>query len=156
MLRLISFCCLVSCSFIHLKGQRPATDSVAKLSFEEKDRNFNFASLDIEKLSDTFARVLAKEGYQIELLDKKAGKVVATLDSKNALATFNSGFTVSSNYKVSDSLQVRVNLTSGQSDIASTMIILKKENYSMGENREEEIKDPALYRDIYTKVKHDF
>ncbi len=136
---------LGSCSFFHLRS--------TQLAYVDADKSARFETSDLSRVSDLFVSALKKEGFKIQYLDNVAGKVTAIIEKADGLAVFNVDFTGGSNYKLNETLVVDV-VTLPESDgLRSEMKITRTEKFSMGQEVTEELKDPTLYRSLFSQVK---
>jgi hypothetical protein len=123
----------------------------------EADKVQTFAAKDVSQMMKAFSDALTKDGYQIKTQDIANGALVARVDNTNRLkkteSSFNSGFTEGSNYKVSEDIEVNVKISPASDGVVSNLAIKRVDKFSMGQELSEDILEPKLYQDIFSKVK---
>jgi len=143
---------LVSCSYFHTQGSRDRAKREKSLE-QGVLPTFTYATTDLLHVSNLMVTELQKDGFKITQVDMKAGKIAATNSNKNALATFNSGFSGGRNYKVSESKVVEIQLTSRPEGVHSDLVLKNVSTFSMGQE-EAEVLDPNGYHvELFNKVK---
>lgn len=143
---------LVSCSYFHTQASRDRAKREQSLAKGELP-TFTYATTDLLHVSNLMVSELQKDGYKITHVDMKSGRIAAASTHKDALATFNSGFSGGRNYKVSESKVVEIQLSSRPEGVHSDLILKDVSTFSMGQE-ESELLDPNPYHtELFNKVK---
>jgi len=144
-MRYFLFLLFAACSsFQRIKTEIPLTSS---------DKTYIFSTHDLNLLLRTFSSVLKKEGYDVTSQDLQTGKLTAWIENKDQMAKLNSEFSVGSNYVVSETLSLNLQLKNTDQGIEAALNIKNTEKYSMGEDSVKDLNDRAAYQDIFSKVK---
>ena len=101
-----------------------------------------------------FKTVLQDEGYIIKNQDMNGGLIVAHASKASSTGTVMLAILAGqSNYHTGTTFEVSVNLEEvRKKHIESRLIIQSVDAYSMGGSRGNEIVDPKLYKNFYSKV----
>ena len=101
-----------------------------------------------------FKTVLQDEGYIIKNQDMQGGLIVAhSSKSTGGGLAFLAALGNNENYHTGTTYEVSVNLEEVRKNYTESRVIIQKvARYSQGGSRGGEVVDPALYKNIYSKV----